>query len=77
MSSPGTNPSLNPHACEGPPPAEELLSGPGVPPLIQQAHEAFRRDLGQLLDERPGEWVAYHGTARIGVGSSKAILYQQ
>jgi hypothetical protein len=32
-----------------------------ISPLIQQAEAAFRRDLEQLLKERPGQWVAYRG----------------
>ncbi len=77
VSSPGTNSSQNFHVTGGSRPAEELPADTDVSPLLQQAHEAFRRDLGQLLDERPGEWVAYQGLTRIGVAASKTVLYQR
>ena len=44
--------------------------------LIQQAHEAFCRDLGQLIEERPGQWVAYQGNSRIGFAPTKTGLFQ-
>jgi hypothetical protein len=43
----------------------------------EESHETFLQDLGQLLNERPGQWVAYHGAERIGFASTKAELYQQ
>jgi hypothetical protein len=49
----------------------------GVSPLIVWADEAFRRDLPQLLSERPGQWVAYHGHQQIGFGPTKQQLYQE
>jgi hypothetical protein len=48
-----------------------------VSPLIQRAEDAFRRDLQQLLDERPGQWVAYHGDQRIGFAATKQQLYRE
>jgi hypothetical protein len=54
-------------------PNEERLIG--VPPLVHQAQQAFARDLAQLLKERPGQWVAYHGSQRIGFGCTQAELY--
>jgi hypothetical protein len=48
-----------------------------VVPAIEQAYYAFRRDLGQLLEERAGHWVAYHGYRRVGLGPTKAELYQE
>ena len=45
--------------------------------MIQQAHEAFRRDLDHLLEERPGQWVAYNGSERIGAAPTKPELYQE
>jgi len=63
--------------AEGPGIPNEPVSAAVVAPLIQQAHEAFRRDLHQLLDEREGQWVAYHGAERIGVGETKTELYQE
>jgi hypothetical protein len=51
--------------------------GEELPPLISRGQEAFRRDLPQLLKERPGQWVAYHGDERIGFDSSKRALCQE
>jgi hypothetical protein len=48
-----------------------------IPPIIQQSLEAFRRDLAQLLRERPGQWVAYSGDRRLGFGRTKTELYQE
>src|SRR5690242_12347504 len=45
--------------------------------MMERSQAAFRRDLPQLLQERPGQWVAYHGDVRIGFGSSKRVLYQE
>jgi hypothetical protein len=75
-SRPITDPSQIPAASEGPPSMTAQISGPDLPLEIRQAHEAFCRDLGQLVEERPGEWVAYRGTSRIGFASSKTSLIQ-
>jgi hypothetical protein len=48
-----------------------------VPPLIEQAQEAFRRDLTQLLQERPGQWVGYAGPQRLGFAKTQTELYQE
>jgi hypothetical protein len=40
-----------------------------------RAEHAFRRDLVQLLEERPGQWVAYHGEQRVGFAPTKTELY--
>jgi hypothetical protein len=45
--------------------------------LIEQAYRAFRRDLPQLLEERAGQWVAYHGSRGVGLAATKAELYQE
>ena len=47
-----------------------------IPPMIARSQAAFRRDLPQLLKERPWQWVAYHGEERIGVAKSNTELYQ-
>ena len=47
-----------------------------IPPMIAQSQAAFRRDLPQLLKERPWQWVAYHGDERIGFAKSSTELYQ-
>ena len=55
-------------------------SGPSpdafVSPSMMEADEAFRRDLPQLLKERPGEWVGYHGSDRIGFAATKDQMYR-
>ncbi len=48
-----------------------------IPPLIELAWVGFRRDLAQLLRERPGQWVAYHGDKPIGYDKTKTKLYQE
>jgi hypothetical protein len=59
-----------------PPPAGERPPV-GVSPFILWAEDAFRRDLPQLLSERPGQWVAYHGHQQIGFAATKQQLYQE
>src|SRR5262249_46130486 len=64
---------------EGPRPLPPLGSDPEVrastPPAILEAQATFWRDLPELLRERRGQWVAYHGAHRIGVGATKAALW--
>lgn len=48
-----------------------------IPPMVTKSQEAFRRDLPQLLQQRYGWWVAYHGDERIGFAKSQLELYQQ
>ena len=38
--------------------------------LGQQAFRAFERDLPQLWEERPGQWVAYQGERCLGFAKS-------
>ncbi len=45
--------------------------------LKQQALQAFLRDLPHLHGQRPGEWVAYRGSRRVGFAAQKHTLYQQ
>jgi len=78
-SRPGSEPELDRSVfvAEGPRSPDERDSSAVVPPLIQQAHEAFRRDLHQLLEEHEGQWVAYQGAERIGVAATKTELHQE
>ena len=46
-------------------------------PFIEEASEAFRGELAQLLEERPGQWVGYHGSERIGFAPTKEEMYRQ
>jgi hypothetical protein len=48
-----------------------------VPPLIERGLEAFRRDLPELLKKHQGQWVAYSGDRRLGIGRSKIERYQR
>ena len=51
-------------------------SEPFVSPQLNMAYEAFRRDLTQLLQERPGQWVGYHGSERVGFAATKEEMYR-
>ena len=48
-----------------------------IAPMIAKSQAAFRRDLPQLLGERYGQWVAYHGDERISFGGSQFELYDE
>jgi hypothetical protein len=50
---------------------------PLAPPIVLEAGEAFRRDLPQLLRERYGQWVAYHGAKRLGFSTDKTALWNE
>jgi hypothetical protein len=43
--------------------------------LIDVAADAFRRDLPQLLKQKPGKWVGYHGAEVIDFGDEKSELF--
>lgn len=47
-----------------------------VSPRTREAHEVFNRELPRPLEERPGQWVAYHGPRRIGFASTKEEIYR-
>jgi hypothetical protein len=38
---------------------------------------AFWRELPRLLQERPRQWVAYHGDRRLGFAATRAELWQE
>jgi hypothetical protein len=48
-----------------------------IPPLLEQAQQAFARDLSRLLQERPGQWVAYSGERQIGFARTQTELYRE
>lgn len=58
----------------------EDASGIGLAPAeadrLQAAYETFRRDLPALLPEHLGQWVAYSGNKRLGIGPSRRLLYR-
>jgi hypothetical protein len=66
-------------ADQGPsrPSAPPLASASAIPPLIAAGQAAFRSALPDLLHQRPGQWVAYHGTQQIGFARSETALYQE
>ena len=43
----------------------------------QKALQTFLRDLPQLWQQRPREWVAYPGDQQLGFAVQKHELYQQ
>jgi hypothetical protein len=45
-------------------------------PLAQLAEATFRQQLPQLLTERPGQWVAYHGSQLVGFAKTDIELYR-
>ena len=45
--------------------------------LGRQALLAFWRDLPRLLQERPRQWVAYHGERQLGFASTRAELWAE
>jgi hypothetical protein len=48
-----------------------------IPPLIQRAQAAFRRDLPELMKTHYRQVVAYHGDRRLGFGRSTFPLLQE
>ena len=62
------------------PPRASVPAGPEKPDprtLGRQALLAFWRDLPQLLQERPWQWVAYHGDRQLGFGKTQTELWQE
>jgi len=47
-----------------------------LPPLLQQAFDAFENDLPHLLKSHRGQWVVYRGAERLAFGTSKTMLLQ-
>ena len=57
-------------------PAEDQIQAAALVKL-QASLSAFRRDLTALLHAHAWQWVAYSGSRQLGVGPSKAALYQK
>jgi hypothetical protein len=55
---------------------KEAVGAEPCPALGRLALETFRRDLPRLLEERPGQWVAYHGDQLIGFAATPPELYE-
>src|SRR5207253_11145817 len=49
---------------------------PPISPVLQEGWESFRRDLPQLLKEKRGWWVLYHGAKRLAFDKDDHALYQ-
>jgi hypothetical protein len=47
------------------------------PALGLLAVATYRRDLPRLLEERPGQWVAYHGDQLVGFAKDQLPLVQE
>jgi hypothetical protein len=45
--------------------------------LAGEGEQAFARDLPGLLKERPGQWVAYHGSKQLGFARTSTELYEK
>ena len=48
-----------------------------ISPMVAKSQVAFRRDLPELLKNRYGQWVAYHGDERLGFGRTQLELYRE
>jgi len=49
----------------------------GIPPIISRSRAAFLRDLPRLIEERPRDWVAYHGDEQLGFAKTRTELFQE
>jgi hypothetical protein len=61
---------------QGETPSEAVGTDGGLT-LGQRALRAFQRDLPKLLEERPWQWVLYHGDERIGFAKTSEELYEE
>jgi hypothetical protein len=50
---------------------------PSATELGKAAVRAFRRDIRALLQERPGQWVAYYGDQPIAFAATDRELYRE
>ena len=48
-----------------------------ISPMVAKSQEAFRRELPELLKNRYGQWVAYHGDERLGFGRTQIEIYRE
>jgi hypothetical protein len=61
---------------QGETPSETAGADAGLS-LGKRAVRAFERDLPALLQERPWQWVLYHGDERIMFAKDPRVLYQE
>ena len=50
---------------------------PKINSVAQLGWETFQRDLPELVKERRGWWVAYHGDRRLALAADDRELYQR
>jgi hypothetical protein len=62
-------------------PEPEVTTGdPNTPfpfvthPMIDLALKTFESELPRLWEQRPGQWVAYHGDKQLGFGKTRTEL---
>ena len=48
-----------------------------TPPALLEAQQTYLQGLPALLKERPGQWVAYHGTTRLALGDTKDGVWEE
>jgi hypothetical protein len=56
---------------------EDVMTKQQSADLAEQAWQAFERDLPQLWEERPGQWVAYQGERQLGFAAQQHELYHR
>jgi hypothetical protein len=47
-----------------------------LPKMLDEAEQAFASDLQRFMETHRGQWVAYHGSKRLGFGRSQIQLEQ-
>jgi hypothetical protein len=58
-------------------PAKPAAESRSPHPCDADPVQAFYRDLPQLLQERPGQWVAYSGNRQLGFAATSTELYRE
>jgi hypothetical protein len=53
-----------------------MANPPTVAAQVQRSYDAFLRDLPNLLSTNAGQWAAYAGDVRVGIGRSRRMLYR-
>ena len=48
-----------------------------IPPGVTKSQQAYYHDLPELLKDRLGWWVAYHGDQRVGFARKEIDLYEE
>src|SRR6266487_3837990 len=77
---PHDGPPVAPHTAEMTPAEREAMErwlNTPVNPKIAEGQRAFLRDLPELVNTHYRQWVAYHGSRRLGFHKSKTALYTE